>query len=61
MPRYYFHVDDDRTNIDEEGMTLPNLAATNRTIIAFGLLLCVALAVGGAYVLGLLEMVGLLH
>jgi hypothetical protein len=34
---------------------------TKRTIIAFGLLLCVALAVGGAYVLGLLEMVGLLH
>ena len=34
---------------------------TNRTIIAFGLLLCVALAVGGAYLLGLLELVGVLH
>ena len=34
---------------------------TNRTIIAFGLLLCVTLAVGGAYLLGLLELVGVLH
>ena len=34
---------------------------SNRTIIAFGLLLCVALSVGGAYLLGLLELVGLLH
>jgi hypothetical protein len=34
---------------------------TNRTIIEFGLLLCVALGVGGAYLLGLLELVGVLH
>ena len=34
---------------------------TNRTIIAFGLMLCVVLAVGGAYLLGLLELVGVLH
>jgi hypothetical protein len=37
------------------------LRFTNRAIIVFGLLLCVALAVGGAYLLGLLELVGLLH
>ena len=35
--------------------------STNRTIIAFGLLLCVVLGVGGAYLLGLLELVGVLH
>ena len=34
---------------------------TNRTIIAFGLLLCVVLGVGGAYLLGLLDLVGVLH
>jgi hypothetical protein len=34
---------------------------TNRTIIAFGLLLCVVLVVGGAYLLGLLELVSALH
>jgi hypothetical protein len=34
---------------------------TNHAIIAFGLLLCVALAVVGAYLLGLLELVGLLQ
>ena len=34
---------------------------TNRIIIAFGLLLCTALAVGGAYLLGLLDQAGLLH
>ena len=34
---------------------------TNRTIIAVGLLLCVVLGVGGAYLLGLLELVGALH
>ncbi len=34
--------------------------STNRIIIALGLLLCVALAVAGAYLLGLLEVVGLL-
>ena len=34
---------------------------TNRAIIAFGLLLCVALAVGGAYLLGLLDLIGLLN
>ena len=33
----------------------------NRTIIAFGLLLCVVLGVGGAYLLGLLDLVGVLH
>ena len=32
--------------------------STNRTIIALGLLLCVVLGVGGAYLLGLLELVG---
>jgi len=32
--------------------------STNRTIIAFGLLFCVVLGVGGAY---LLELVGVLH
>ena len=35
--------------------------STNRTIIAFGLLLCVVLGVGGAYLLGLLELVSVLH
>ncbi len=35
--------------------------STNRTVIAFGLLLCVVLGVGGAYLLGLLELVGALH
>jgi hypothetical protein len=34
---------------------------TNRAIIAFGLLLCLALSFGGAYLLGLLELVGPLH
>ena len=33
----------------------------NRTIIAFGLLLCITLGVVGAYLLGLLELVGALH
>ena len=32
--------------------------STNRTVIAFGLLLCVVLGVGSAYLLGLLELVG---
>ena len=35
--------------------------STNRTIIAFGLLLCVVLGVGGAYLLDLLELVSVLH
>ena len=35
--------------------------STNRIIITLGLLLCVALGIGGAYLLGLLELVGLLH
>jgi hypothetical protein len=35
--------------------------STNRTVITFGLLLCVVLGVGGAYLLGLLELVGALH
>jgi hypothetical protein len=34
---------------------------TNRAIIALGLLFCVVLGVGGAYLLGLLELVGVLH
>ena len=34
---------------------------TNRTIIVLGLLLCVALAAAGAYLLGLLDLVGVLH
>jgi hypothetical protein len=34
--------------------------ASNRTIIAFGLLLCIAGAVGVAYLLGLLDRTGLL-
>ena len=33
---------------------------SNRTIIEFGLLLCVVLGVGGAYLLGLLDLVGVL-
>ncbi len=35
--------------------------STNRTIIEFGLLLCVLVGIGGAYLLGLLELVGVLH
>jgi len=35
--------------------------STNRTIIEFGLLLCVVVGIGGAYLLGLLELVGVLH
>ena len=35
--------------------------STNRTIIAFGLLLCLVLAVSGAYLMGLLKLVGVLH
>ena len=35
--------------------------STNRAIIALGLLFCVVLGVGGAYLLGLLELVGVLH
>ena len=35
--------------------------STNRTIIAFGLLLCVVLGVAGAYLLGLLEQVSVLR
>jgi hypothetical protein len=34
---------------------------SNRTIVAVGLLLCVVLGVGGAYLLGLLDLVGVLH
>jgi hypothetical protein len=34
--------------------------STNRTILALTLLLCVAAAVGGAYLLGLLDLFGLL-
>jgi hypothetical protein len=34
--------------------------ASNRTIIAFGLLLCIAGAVGAAYLLGLLDQLGLM-
>jgi hypothetical protein len=34
--------------------------ASNRTIIGFGLLLCIAGAVGAAYLLGLLDRFGLL-
>jgi hypothetical protein len=34
---------------------------TNRTILVVTLLLCVAAAVGGAYLLGLLDQLGLLH
>ena len=30
--------------------------STNRTIIAFSLVLCVVVAVGGAYLLGLLDL-----
>ena len=41
--------------------TKPQWQSTNRTIIAFGLLLCVVLGVGGAYLLGLLDLVGVLH
>ena len=35
--------------------------STNRAIIALGLLFCVVLGVGGAYLLGLLDLVGVLH
>jgi hypothetical protein len=34
---------------------------TNRTILVVTLLLCVAAAVGGAYLLGLLDQLGMLH
>jgi hypothetical protein len=34
---------------------------TNRTILAVTMLLCLAAAVGGAYLLGLLDLLGLLH
>jgi hypothetical protein len=33
---------------------------SNRTILAVSLLLCVVLAIGGAYLLGLLDLAGLL-
>ena len=45
-------------------MTMPQhrwWQTTNRTIIVLGLLLCVALAAAGAYLLGLLELLGVLH
>jgi hypothetical protein len=40
MPRYYFHVEDLRTYIDEIGVELPNLpAARNEAVSAAGELL----------------------
>jgi hypothetical protein len=34
---------------------------SNRTILLVTILLCIVAAVGGAYLLGLLDMLGLLH
>jgi hypothetical protein len=37
MPRYYFHVEDSHTEIDEVGVELPNLeAARNEAVVAAG-------------------------
>jgi hypothetical protein len=41
-------------------MRLFSRFASNRTIIVLGLLLCIAMAVGIAYLLGLLDRFGLL-
>jgi hypothetical protein len=37
MPRYYFHIEDDRTDIDSVGMELPDLpTARNEAIRTAG-------------------------
>jgi hypothetical protein len=37
MPRYYFHIDDDRTHIDQVGVELPDLkAARDEAVSAAG-------------------------
>jgi hypothetical protein len=33
MPRFYFHVNDDRTILDEEGTELPDMEAARREAI----------------------------
>ena len=34
MPRYFFNVEDDRTNIDQEGTELPNLRAAREAAVS---------------------------
>jgi hypothetical protein len=33
MPRYYFHIEDDRTEVDQIGMELPDLEAAREEAI----------------------------
>ena len=33
MPRFYFHVEDDRTTLDQEGIVLPDIEAARQEAI----------------------------
>jgi hypothetical protein len=33
MPRFYFHVEDDRTTLDQEGTVLPDLEAVRQEAV----------------------------